>query len=304
MKILYIATNQRTDIFPFLVDYQNDCLLYGLKELFGDDVVDCNKRYNLYTDYSDEDVATEYGKGFTVTRLLETDNCDREDIHKKISNQYFDYVVYGNIWRCQDHIDLVLKHYPKNKIIYVDGQDTVNYNERLKDGVPYFKRELNPDPKQNLGDLLKFVLPISFAFPTKKFSKGANKERRIAHSDPRNKETYIFKDEASYYQDYQYSKFAITTQKAGWDCMRHYEIMGNGCIPLFPDIAHCPRFIMMKFPKALVTRVAFFEKSDSKWLDKNYEYLQAEMQDHFLKYNTTLRLGEQFMKELKNIKTL
>jgi hypothetical protein len=123
-------------------------------------------------------------------------------------------------------------------------------------------------------------------------------------SDPRNKETYIFKDEASYYQDYQYSKFAVTTQKAGWDCMRHYEIMGNGCIPLFPDIAHCPRFIMMKFPKALVTRVAFFEKTDSKWLDKNYEYLQAEMQDHFLKYNTTLRLGEQFMKELKNIKTL
>jgi hypothetical protein len=85
--------------------------------------------------------------------------------------------------------------------------------------------------------------------------------------------------------------------------MRHYEIMGNGCIPLFPDIAHCPRFIMMRFPKALVTRVGFFEKTESKWLDKNYDYLQAEMQDHFLKYNTTLRLGEQFVKELRNIKT-
>jgi hypothetical protein len=84
MKILYIATNQRTDIFPFLVDYQNDCLLYGLKELFGDDVVDCNKRYNLYTDYSDEDVATEYGKGFTINPnggqvFIEIDFKEAED---------------------------------------------------------------------------------------------------------------------------------------------------------------------------------------------------------------------------------
>ena len=71
MKILYIATNQRTDIFPFLVDYQNDCLLYGLKELFGDDVVDCNKRYNLYTDYSDEDVATEYYMAYDQYGLLQ-----------------------------------------------------------------------------------------------------------------------------------------------------------------------------------------------------------------------------------------
>ena len=47
------------------------------------------------------------------------------------------------------------------------------------------------------------------------------------------KETYIYKDEQSYYDDMYNSRFAITMRKAGWDCMRHYEIMANGCITLF-----------------------------------------------------------------------
>jgi hypothetical protein len=90
------------------------------------------------------------------------------------------------------------------------------------------------------------------------------KERRVAHSDPRDRSTYVFKTESEYYQDYQFSKYAITTKKAGWDCLRHYEIMGNSCIPLFQDIQHAPRFTMMKFPKALLTKAMFFEKNSDK----------------------------------------
>ena len=143
MKILYISGNQRSQQFPWLTDYQDDCLLLGLKELFGDDVVDCNKRFHLYSDYSDEQLATEYGRGFTICRNITTDNADREDITKKIRNKYFDYVIYGSIWRCQDHLQLVLENYPKNKIIYVDGEDSNMFlEERLKDGAIYFKREL------------------------------------------------------------------------------------------------------------------------------------------------------------------
>jgi hypothetical protein len=299
MKILYVASNQKTAQFPFLTDYQNDCLLIGLKELFGDDVVDVNKRFHLYSDYPEADAKADYGSGFTITRYLESDNCDREDIHKKIKNNYFDLVIYGSIWRNQDYIDLVHEHYDKSKILYIDGEDSTNFNERLKDGALYFKRELNPDPSQNLGDLLRFVLPIQFAFPTKKFNKGMKKERRVAHSDPRDRSTYVFKTEGEYYQDYQFSKYAVTTKKAGWDCLRHYEIMGNSCIPLFQDIQHAPRFTMMKLPKALLTKVMFFDKNDPKWLDKNYDYLLSEMQEHFEKYNTTVRLAEQVLNEVK-----
>ena len=268
MKILYISGNQRSEQFPWLTDYQDDCLLLGLKELFGDEVVDCNKRFHLYSDYSDDQLATEYGRGFTICRNITSDNADREDITKKIRNKYFDYVIYGSIWRCQDHLQLVLENYDKKKIVFVDGEDTNMFVEdRVKDGVVYFKRELYPDQKQiHLQEYMQHVLPISFAFPTAKVNKGQKKERRVAHSDPRDKKTYVFNSEKEYYQDYMFSKYAFTMPKAGWDCLRHYEIMGNGCIPLFPDIVNCPRYSMMRFPKALLTKIIFFEKNFiEKW---------------------------------------
>ena len=236
--------------------------------------------------YSDDQLASEYGRGFTICRNISSDNADREDIIKKIKNNFFDLVVYGSIWRCQDYIDVVLESYTKDKIVYVDGEDSNGFSDRVKDRVIYFKRELYPDPAHNLGDLLNTVLPIQFAFPTNKVSNGVKKERRIAHSDPRDKKTYIFNSENDYYRDYQFSKFAITQKKAGWDCLRHYEIMGNGCIPLFPEIMNCPRFVMMRFPKALMTKIAFFEKNEPKWLEQRYEYFHSEMMDHFNKYNT------------------
>jgi len=303
MKILYISGNQRSEQFPWLTDYQDDCLLLGLKELFGDEVVDCNKRFHLYSDYSDDQLATEYGRGFTVCRNISSDNADREDITKKIRNKHFDYVIYGSIWRCQDHLQLVLENYDKKKIVFVDGEDSNAFAEdRLKDGVVYFKRELYPDEKQvHLQEYMQNVLPISFAFPTNKVNKGVTKERRIAYSDPNDRKTYIFKTESEYYQDYKYSKYARTKPKSGWDCLRHYEIMGNGCVPFFPDIINCPRYVMMRFPKALLTKIAFFEKNNPKWLDQNYEYFQSEIMDHMLKYNTTKALAEHVMKELSLI---
>ena len=35
---------------------------------------------------------------------------------------------------------------------------------------------------------------------------------------------------------YSNSIFAITNKKLGWDCLRHYEILMNGCVPLYLDI--------------------------------------------------------------------
>lgn len=229
--------------------------------MFGDDVVDCNKRFHLYSDYPDDLYASEYGKGFTICRNLTSDNTDREDIIRKIKNKFFDLVVYGSIWRCQDHLQIVLDSYDKKQIIYVDGEDTNLFHDRIKDETIYFKRELYPDQKQaNLQEFMKNVLPIQFAMPTNKVTGGAKKERRIAYIDPRNKSTYTYNTEVDYYQDYKFSKFGRTTRKAGWDCMRHYEIMANGCVPIFEEIANCPRFSMMRAPKALWTKIAFLKR--------------------------------------------
>ena len=48
---------------------------------------------------------------------------------------------------------------------------------------------------------------------------------------------------------YQDSIFALTYKKAGWDTLRHYEILMNGCLPIFLDIENCPTDTMVNFPK-------------------------------------------------------
>lgn len=78
------------------------------------------------------------------------------------------------------------------------------------------------------------------------------KTRLLAYIDPNHISTYIYDNEMDYYQDYRSSYFAVTKKKAGWDCMRHYEILANGCIPLFEGLEDCPERTMTHFPKELI----------------------------------------------------
>jgi hypothetical protein len=298
MKILYITKNTRNEQFPWLIDYQDDSLLVGLKEHFGNDVVDVNRKHNIYTDYSDSDVKTEYGRGFTYTRLLEDGNVDRDDIHKKIRNHYFDLVVYGNVWRSLEHHDLVLQNYEHAEIAYIDGEDNTKMHPVIKEKGMYFKRELIFENNQEFQEHLWKVCPISFAFPTMKIMHDTPKEQKLAFIDPRNKSTYVYDSETPYYQDYQRSRYAWTLAKAGWDCARHYEIMGNGCVPLFLDVQNCPRYVMHRGPKALLSKIMFFYNYDNKWLEKNYDYLRSELLDHFVNFNTTSKLAKYFLKDI------
>lgn len=76
-----------------------------------------------------------------------------------------------------------------------------------------------------------------------------NKTNLIAPLIPRNTSTYIYETEAEYYAMYRSAYFAHTEKKGGWDCLRHYEIIANGCIPLFRDIDKCPDKTMSTFPR-------------------------------------------------------
>ena len=64
--------------------------------------------------------------------------------------------------------------------------------------------------------------------------------------------TYIYTNETDYYAEYERSLFAVTKCKGGWDCMRHYEILANGCVPYFEDIERCPQKTMVLFPRELL----------------------------------------------------
>ena len=97
------------------------------------------------------------------------------------------------------------------------------------------------------------VYPISFCIPEQNIvSSPPTKTKRMATVVPGNPSTYVFADQTSYYADYQASVFGKTCKKGGWDCMRHYEILANGCIPWFENLDACPPNILTHFPKDLV----------------------------------------------------
>lgn len=71
---------------------------------------------------------------------------------------------------------------------------------------------------------------------------------------PGKQETYKYgpgQDQA-YYDMYKRARFAITKKKGGWDCLRHYEILANGCIPVFENLEQCPTHTLNAFPKDLL----------------------------------------------------
>jgi hypothetical protein len=99
------------------------------------------------------------------------------------------------------------------------------------------------------------VYPITFSIPQIKIINNKYKKEKLLSSlIPGDKSTYIYNIEEEYYNEYRNSYFAITSKKAGWDCLRHYEIIANGCIPYFIDIDKCPPNTLYLFPKDLIVR--------------------------------------------------
>ena len=107
--------------------------------------------------------------------------------------------------------------------------------------------------KENFNIENNNIYPIIFSIPEEKIVKNIPfKTKLISNLIPGDTSTYIYNTENDYYKEYQKSIFAKTIMKAGWDCMRHYEILANGTIPYFPNIENCPKNTMALFPKELV----------------------------------------------------
>lgn len=251
------------------LDYENDSVFHGLCSLPDTEVAILNETsfdYMFKGLRSDKQLRNLYGKGFTLTNRVPVDKkCvhSRNEALKNIRSNYYDFVIYGSIFRCDELLNDVVKHYPKEKIIFIDGEDE-DFHFRLTRGCRYrffqerkalsyaeiglyYKRELLPRYRN-------IFHPISFAVPEELIVEKMpeNKTRRLAFIIPGKLDTYIYKDEESYYNGYREAVFGMTCKKGGWDCLRHYEILANGCIPYFPDIADLPPDTMTIFPKALI----------------------------------------------------
>jgi hypothetical protein len=246
MKVLFISKAN-------LPDFQNDMVFHGAKTILGEDVVDVNKMWYMYSDDKEKYWNTRvpnngksYGRGFTLYGHFQPDNTDRENIDYKIREKYFDKIIYGSIHRCKDYFELVSKNYSENDIIFIDGEDHVDIVRNLIGRGQYFKRELIHNITENLK-------PINFAIPSKwVLEEPPSKIKHTATIIPGNLQTYIYDNELDYFNGYKESYFGITHKKGGWDCLRHYEILMNGCIPLFSNLENCPVNTMSNFPKQIV----------------------------------------------------
>lgn len=99
--------------------------------------------------------------------------------------------------------------------------------------------------------LLRGVRSLAFAIPEDLLATGDEPKTKLLGThvvDPdivalmpgEARITYAFDDEAAYYGDLRASKFGITTKKAGWETLRHYEIAASGCVPCFRDLHRKP----------------------------------------------------------------
>lgn len=231
LKVLFISAASGPD-------YLCDCAFHGLRTLLGPDCVDDARLAYMYRGYETKNL---YGKGFTLYGLLDEGSVDRTDTLAKIRKRYFDLIVFGSIHRDHRYLFDIMEHYRQNEIVFLDGEDQPLFLSDCVHHGMYFKRELyTPQYK---------VFPIQFGIPEEKLVGASRKSTFMAPLDPFNPRTYIYSDESAYYHDYQKSLFGKTMKKAGWDCMRHYEIMASECVPYFENIEYCPPTIMVDLPK-------------------------------------------------------
>jgi hypothetical protein len=96
--------------------------------------------------------------------------------------------------------------------------------------------------------------PIQFSIPTNRIlNEFVEKECCFSYISP-GKTKYSFDSEDEYYRHYASCYFAITMEKSGWDCLRHYEILGSGCVPYFLDLENCPDNTLFRLPKKLLMK--------------------------------------------------
>jgi hypothetical protein len=253
MKILFITNADGPD-------YLSDMVFHGGKSIFGKNFYESKKLWYMYDDLQNKENL--YGRGFTIYGKIKSYLYSPilSNIAELIKDKFFDKIIYGSVWRCLDFLDLVFISYSKDDVIFIDGEDHSYVRTELLNKGNYFKREYY--------EKIDGVNPISFSIPEELIVDKIDIKSKIKlFSDiiPNSNQNYQYYNELDYYKEYYNSWYGITQKKGGWDCLRHYEIMMNGCIPLFTDLDKCPNLTLTSLPKKELIEM-------SKKIEQNLEY--------------------------------
>lgn len=202
-----------------------------------------------------------------------------QEIRNKILNKFYDKVIFSSVWRDQMFLEDVLKAYKKKDIIFIDGDDHELILESIISKGIYFKREMVSERTD--------IKPIAMAVPDEVLMPHIpfNKSQLFGCVYPGKPETYIFKKEDTYFYDYYKAYYGVTFKKGGWDCLRHYEILANRCIPYFIGLENCPKNTLFNWPKKLI--IATNEYAKSCIVPLEYDMLLEELYSYVRQNMTT-----------------
>lgn len=338
MKILFYNLASPNLPASMVSDYELDMLLHGLIS-FGEDVYENFNHWYLRKNQRREDSKDIWGYNFSVYHLLDN------EWKQPISTNKFDLSIIGLHWtqaKNDNYLEKIVdemlsKPEQFGRVIVIDGWDQTYVYRKVAEKVKYFKRELVEEYED-------VCLPISFAIPEEKImsEEEFNKEKTykyiISPLIPVNQsidssyyKTYIYKTEEEYYQHYKDSLFGLTSMKANYDCLRHYEIIANGAVPLFIGIQNCPPKTLYRFPTHLCiealclkglyfplkegvsqseviknwTNCTFIDMNKQGYIDNNFNWKQYYIiRSRFMKWlrqkGTTKELAKYVLNEVFN----
>lgn len=243
-------------------DYLADGLLHGLIQCAELAVVDHPRKAALYREGFGSSAIGVRGHGFTLYGLLEERAVDRSGVPQRLERGDFDLVVLGQVWRQWGQLLDLAPWLQTVPVVLLDGDDDrrlfFRSGTRLRrygwQPFPirsrrclYLKREWQGEGRSLRRPRLA---EASFSIPAVKIGEAdpAAKTREFATHcvDPEVGAalglpgSYAFQSEAAYYADLAASRFAITTRRGGWDCLRHYEIAAAGAVPCFRHLEAKP----------------------------------------------------------------
>ena len=188
-------------------------------------------------------------------------------------------------------------------------KNNLNYYEREIESVHFYSNLCVITKRKAFSDITatESYKPIPFQYSISESKIVQNipkKDRDFALIIPGKPETYIYSKEKDYYDDYQRSLYAITQAKTGWDCLRHYEILANGCIPYFLDLDKCHPNAMFFLPKDLIKEamnlpgVSYLKIDHTKFNRAKYDELLNKILEHTKKHLSSKAMAEYLLKSV------
>ena len=262
LRLLFLADDRE--------DYLADGVLHGLRQLPHLEVLDWPRKDCLYEGGRACRVAPQFavrGGGFSLYGLLQEPpgGIDRSQIWRRLEGGWFEAVVLSNVWRQWGLLLQWRELLARLPLLLLDGDDDERLYPRsgtrlrqfgLGTGLSrllqaptthMFKREFTP--RSRAWGLRLQLHPLGFSIPEVAIVASVPSKTQIFPSHIVDGElrvrvggsaSYAFADEAAYRADLGTSRFGITTRRAGWDCLRHYEIAASGTIPCFRDLQRKP----------------------------------------------------------------